>query len=67
MMTEVCLSKGHSIDTLDNVRAFYKNANIKIRVRYRGPRRKSAKGGISYSGRLSCLKKDAVSFTVYPR
>jgi hypothetical protein len=66
-MKEYCLSKGHPIDTLEMVRAHYKSKGIKIQVRYRGPRRKSASGRISPAGRMICLKQDAHSFAVYPR
>ena len=37
----------------------------KLSVRYRGPRRKNALGRISYSGKLTCLKQDAKTFTIY--
>ena len=53
------LSKGHRIETLEAVKALYKSAGIPIRIRYRGPRRDLM--------RLTCLKRDARSFAVYPR
>ena len=56
---EASLSKGHRIETLETIRAFYKTAGIPIRIRYRGPRRDLM--------RLTCLKKDARTFAVYPR
>lgn len=56
---ECSLSKGHPIETLDQVRAFYKAKGIAIRVRFRGPRYDAQ--------RLTCLKKDAKTFAVYLR
>jgi len=53
------------IEELDTVRAHYQKRNLKIRVRYRGPRRKDAHGKTTYNGRLECLKKDATHFAVY--
>lgn len=53
------LSKGHPISTLDAVRADYRARGIKIRVRFRGPRRDLM--------RQTCLKQDARTFAVYPR
>ena len=58
-MQEVSLSKGHQIETLETIRALYKAAGIKIRIRFRGPRRDLMA--------LHCLKKDARTFAVYPR
>lgn len=55
---EQSLSKGHAIQDLEWVREIYRGQGIKIRVRYRGPRRDSM--------RLYCLKRDAVTFAVYP-
>ena len=37
----------------------------KIRIRYRGPRRKESSGRTSYAGQLTCLKQDAKTFSVY--
>ena len=56
---ECSLSKGHPIETLEWVRAFYKTKGIAIRIRFRGPRYDTM--------RLSCLKKNAKTFSVYPR
>mgnify|MGYP003348864019 FL=1 len=56
---EKSLSKGHKIETLGVIRAFYKSAGIPIRIRFRGPRRDAMA--------LHCLKKDAKTFAVYPR
>lgn len=56
---ECSLSKGHSIETLEQVRTLYKNNGIAIRVRFRGPRYDSQ--------RLHCLKKNAKTFAVYAR
>lgn len=64
---ERSLSKGHKIETLNDVRDFYKSHGIKIKIRYRGPRRKAPSGRTSYSGQFTCLKKDAKTFAVYPR
>jgi hypothetical protein len=58
-MNEASLSKGHPIDTLEQVRALYKARGIAIRVRYRGPRRDLM--------RQTCLKRDARTFAVYAR
>ena len=58
-MNEASLSKGHPIETLDQIRAHYRSLGIAIRVRYRGPRRDWM--------RLTCLKQDARTFAVYPR
>ena len=58
-MNEASLSKGHRIETLETIRALYRSAGIKIRVRFRGPRRDLMA--------LYCLKKDARTFAVYPR
>lgn len=55
---EQSLSKGHPIQDLEWVREIYRGQGIKIRVRYRGPRRDAM--------RLYCLKRDAVTFAVYP-
>lgn len=66
MNHEQSLSKNHPIQTLAAVRAQYRDAGIKIRVRYRGPRRKTVRGRTSYSGQLTCLKADAKTFSVYP-
>ena len=56
---EASLSKGHKIETLEVIRAFYRSAGIPIRIRFRGPRRDAM--------RLHCLKADARTFAVYPR
>jgi hypothetical protein len=56
---EASLSKGHPIGTLEQVRAQYKAQGIPVRIRFRGPRQDSM--------RLTCLKKDAKTFAVYPR
>jgi hypothetical protein len=53
------LSRGHRIETLATIRAFYRSAGIPIRIRFRGPRRDAM--------RLYCLKRDARTFAVYPR
>ena len=66
-MNEVSLSKGHPIETLEVVRALYKSGGVKIRIRFRGPRRKSRSGRTSFVGQLTCLKQDAHSFAVYAR
>lgn len=56
---ELSLSKGHPIAELEQVRAQYRAQGIKIRVRFRGPRRDRYK--------QTCLKQDARTFAVYPR
>lgn len=56
---ECSLSKGHPIETLEQVRAFYNAQDIAIRIRFRGPRYDSM--------RLYCRKRDAKTFAVYPR
>ena len=56
---ELSLSKGHPIAELEQVRAQYRAQGIKIRVRFRGPRRDRHK--------QTCLKRDARTFAVYPR
>ena len=56
---ECSLSKAHPIETLAQVRAFYKEKGIPVRVRFRGPRYDAQ--------RLTCLKKHAKTFAVYPR
>lgn len=56
---ELSLSKGHPIAELEQVRAQYRAQGIKIRVRFRGPRRDRYK--------QTCLKRDARTFAVYPR
>ena len=56
---ESSLSKGHPIEDLEKVRAKYRDQGIAIRVRFRGPRYDAM--------RLTCLKKDAKTFAVYPR
>lgn len=53
------LSKGHPIETLEQVRAAYKAQGLKIRIRFRGPRHDLY--------RQTCLKKDARTFAVYSR
>jgi len=58
-LLECSLSKGHPIETLEQIRSFYKSQGIAIRVRFRGPRYDAQ--------RLSCLKKNAKTFAVYPR
>lgn len=58
-MAETSLSKGHPIETLEQVRARYRALGLAIRVRFRGPRR-----GYSYH---DTLKKNAHSFSVYMR
>ena len=65
MFGESSLSKGHRIDTLDSIRALYKSAGVKIRVRFRGPRRKGYHGRTTICGQMECLKNDATSFAVY--
>ena len=45
------------IAELDTVKAAYRAQGTAIRVRYRGPRHDPM--------RLTCLKKDAVGFSVY--
>ena len=67
MNREYSLSKNHPIQTLEAVREAYRQAGIPIRVRYRGPRRKNARGRTTYSGQSTCLKADAVRFSVYQR
>lgn len=56
---EASLSKGHPIETLEQVRAQYRMLGIKIRVRYRGPRHDRRA--------QTCLKQHARTFAVYPR
>ena len=56
---ELSLSKGHPIATLGAVRQAYREQGIKIRVRFRGPRRDPM--------RQTTLKRDAHSFSVYAR
>lgn len=58
-MNELSLSKGHPIETLEQVRAHYRALGIKIRVRFRGPRRDPMA--------QTCLKRDARTFAVYAR
>ena len=58
-MFEVSLSKGHPIETLEQVRAGYKARGIPVRIRFRGPRYDAM--------RLTCLKKHARTFAVYSR
>ncbi len=58
-LLERSLSKGHPIETLEKVRAMYKSTGVAIRIRFRGPRYDTM--------RLSCLKKNAKTFAVYPR
>jgi hypothetical protein len=58
-MFETSLSKGHPIETLEQVRAMYKAQGIQVRIRFRGPRYDAQ--------RLTCLKKHAKTFAVYPR
>lgn len=57
------------ITELEPARQYYKfMANLqnkKVRVRYRGPRRKSHSGRISFAGQMTCLKQDAKTFSVY--
>lgn len=55
---EQSLSKGHPIQDLEWVKSIYRGQGIKIRIRYRGPRRDPF--------RQTTLKRDAVSFAVYP-
>jgi hypothetical protein len=44
------------------------NKYIPIRVKYRGPRRKSPRTGTtSFQGKSTCLKADALTFAIYPR
>jgi hypothetical protein len=47
-------------------RQWAKKYNLKYRIRYRGPRRKSAYGRVSSQGQSTCLKRDALRFTAYP-
>lgn len=56
---ELSLSKGHPIADLEQVRSAYRAQGIKIRVRFRGPRRDRH--------RQTCLKQDARTFAVYLR
>ena len=58
-MFETSLSKGHPIETLEQVRAMYKAQGIQVRIRFRGPRYDAQ--------RLTCLKKHAKTFAVYRR
>lgn len=57
------------ISCLESARETYKALAAlqgrKIRIRYRGPRRKNSTGRTSYAGKLTCLKKDARAFSVY--
>ncbi len=55
---EYSLSKNHPIQDLEWVKSIYRGQGIKIRIRYRGPRRDPF--------RQTTLKRDAVSFAVYP-
>jgi len=59
--------KGIPIEMRDTaeVRNIMMTGNYK--VRYRGPRRKNARGVCSHSGQLTCLKEDATSFAIYPK
>ena len=55
----VAIQSNLPITELAKVRSYYKSQGVKIRVRFRGPR---------YDlGKLTCLKKDAKGFSVYPR
>jgi|LakMenEpi03Aug12_release.lakeMendotaPanAssembly.Ray.scaffolds.fasta_scaffold324035_4 hypothetical protein len=57
------------IEHLESLKQFYKVLAAlegkKVRIRYRGPRRKYPSGRISYEGKNDCLKKDAKAFAVY--
>jgi hypothetical protein len=53
----VVLQSNLPIAELAKVRNQYQTQGVKIRVRYRGPRHDPM--------RLTCLKRDAVGFTVY--
>jgi hypothetical protein len=53
------LESNVSIELLEQVRARYRTAGVKIRVRFRGPRHDAM--------RLYCLKQNARAFSVYPR
>ena len=56
---ERSLSKGHPVADLERVRSEYRELGLKIRVRFRGPRRDLMA--------LHCLKRDARTFAVYLR
>jgi hypothetical protein len=55
----VALQSNLPIADLEKVRSQYKSQGIKIRVRFRGPRYDLM--------RLTCLKKDALRFSVYSK
>ena len=77
---ETALAKGIPMSMLEMTRIAYKDAGIKIRVVYRGPRAQSvgrimpgSNGYPSYSYKRSrnsaqstCMKCDATSFAIYP-
>jgi len=55
---ERALLKWVPIGELDTVRTIFRTLGVRVRVRYRGPRRDSM--------RLTTLKRHARAFTVYP-
>ena len=71
-------AKGIPMSMLEMTRIAYKDAGIKIRVVYRGPRAQSvgrvmpgSNGYPSYkrsrnSAQSTCMKCDATSFAIYP-
>jgi hypothetical protein len=53
------------IELLENVRTFFKEKNIKIRVRYRGPRNDPQDTRPLSNRKQDCLKRFANRFHVY--
>ena len=76
-ITEVSILKGVPIAYLAQYQRQLREHNalklalggeaLKLRFRFRGPRRTNKAGRCSYSGQLTCLKADAVTFSVYWR
>lgn len=54
------------IHFLEHFRSYYANFGLHYKIRYRGPRNTIADSNRSYlSKRSTCLKENAVSFSVY--
>lgn len=61
--TQVCLFHEIPICRLSKVKEILKQAKVKYRIRYRGPRKNDGRG--RYQRQHDCLRKNATHFAVY--
>lgn len=64
--SEIAMYKNIPIEYLEEVREYFKNTNVKIRVRYRGSRTNPADRRDRSQRMQDCIKQFADRFSVYP-